>query len=177
MVWLSRRAASAVLAAAYALPLARTPRLALAAPSIPLCPWESWTYGGSVDQAVQEVRRMLIQTPAAKIVSQSPDRHYMRVRFMSYDPQGMTSDDCLIYLVPTGDQGSAAVVQCRLSPLDADNQDLARSRRRIRDMRKQLGWSVRASGQGDAFKSFSLLESMFDKNPVGIQVRSITLPL
>ena len=163
----TRRVAAAMLAASC-LQLDRSPATALS--STTTCAWESWVYGGSVDQAVREVRSLLIRNSEAKITSQSPDRRYMRVRFENYDLRGQERiDDCQFYLVPTGAQGSAAVVQCRRGPSDADAEDNARSRRRVRDLRNKLEWTARASGEGDAFKSFSVLDSMFAKVPLGQQ--------
>ena len=166
----TRRVAAAMLAATCMQPLGRIPSAAAASSSTPTSAWESWVYDGSVDQAVREVRSMLIRSPDAKITNQSPDRRYMRVRFESYGLSGQeTVDDCQFYLVPTGTQGSAAVVQCRRGPLEA-TEDTARSRRRVRELRNKLEWTARASGEGDAFKSFSVLDSMFAKAPLGQQV-------
>ncbi|KAL3893593.1 MAG: hypothetical protein SGPRY_014123 [Prymnesium sp.] len=137
--------------------------------ALPSCAAQLGGGGGS------GVRRVLIGSADAKIVSQSPDRHYMRVRFQVTTTREAYSDDCQIYLVPTGEQASAAVVQCRVGDgREGTERDNSRSRRRIRELRKQLGWDVRASGQGDAFKSFSVLESMFADVPIA-QKSSYTL--
>eukprot|EP00966_Prymnesium_polylepis_P303078 7001257-Prymnesium_polylepis.1 len=97
---LSRRAASALLAAAC---LHAPSRRASAVPTTASA-WESWVYDNTVEQAVVDVRALLVRSPEAKILSQSPDRRYMRVSFDSYDLVGRASiDDCQFYMVPTGD--------------------------------------------------------------------------
>ena len=75
------------------------------------------------------------------------------------------------------------MVQCRrgssgslrVGPEIGDDTDEKRSRRRLRDLRKSIGWSVRASGQGDALKSMSVLENMFGSVPLGEQAREARL--
>ena len=62
----------------------------------------------------------------------------------SFAHHGMAGTD--LPPLPTGDQGGAAVVQCRGDPPGVE-QDTARSRRRIGALRKQLGWTARASGE------------------------------
>ena len=177
MLSFERRAASVLLATAISSP----PLISHSTYTVPpqLCSWESWVFDGDVQDAVWELRQLLLKLEDAKIVKQSPDRRYMRVQFEALDFRGLHIDECQFYLVPTGGQGGAAVVQCRRGDrdnfggaiVDSGDQDEKRSRRRLRELRKAIGWSVRASGQGDAFKSFSVLEAMFARVPLGEQVR------
>ncbi|KAL1495308.1 hypothetical protein AB1Y20_017166 [Prymnesium parvum] len=90
----------------------------------------------------------------------------MRYRFEGADAAGSYVDDCQFYLVPTGADAGAAVVLCRASPPAASPLAAARSRRRLREVRRLLGWTARASGQGDAFQSFRVLEQMFGAAPL-----------
>ena len=43
--------------------------------------WESWTFPVDVGSAVQQLRLLFFRWPGSKVLSQSPDRRYMRVTF------------------------------------------------------------------------------------------------
>ena len=133
-----------------------------------LGPWESWYYSGDVRDASFELRALIAQWPRTKVQAQSEDRRYLRVQFKDSDLTGPYIDDCQFYLVPTGANAGAAVVQCRRKrPLEGGaSKSYASNRQRLRDLRNALGWELRASGREDNSEAFRRLEEATRKVPL-----------
>lgn len=94
--------------------------------------WESWYYSGDVRDATFRLRALIAQWPRTKVQAQSEDRRYLRVQFQDSDLKGPFTDDCQFYLVPTGANDGAAVVQCRRRRPGAGEYSYASNRQECR---------------------------------------------